>query len=203
VNIMKILKIASLLLITIFSISANAGLIRTVVSEDDPGTNDSWSFGTIFTVGASDLSVTSLGAYDYLGDGFLSGAIQVGIFDESLGTLLVSTNVNSSDTLLGLYRYSLVNFNLVSGQKYRLVAVSGIDSYIQGAGTWTYSSDVTIDGFGYCGNASITQCNDYSESDYGMANLQYTTTSVPEPATLLIFGLGLVGLSCSRKKKHA
>lgn len=202
---MKILKIASLLLISTFAMSANASLIRTVISEDSPGTNGSWSFGTIFTVGASDLNVTSLGAYDFLGDGFLSGSIQVGIFDESLGTLLESTSVNSSDTLLGSYRYSLVNFDLFSGQQYRLVAVSATDNYIQGAGTWNYSSDVTIDGFGYCSNTSITQCDSFTENDYGMANLQYNlkSTSIPEPATLLMLGLGVTGLSFSRKKKNA
>ncbi|WP_019612844.1 PEP-CTERM sorting domain-containing protein [Psychromonas ossibalaenae] len=198
---MIIKKIVGLLIISVFAMSANASVIRTLISEDAPGTNGSWSFGTIFTVGTNNLNVTSLGAYDYLGDGFRSGSIKVGIFDEVLGTLLVSTNVQSSDPLLDSYRYSAVNLALLAGQQYRLVGVSGSDNYIQGNGTWTFSSDVVFDGYGYCSGTSIQQCNSYTEGDYGMANMQYDTANVPAPASIALLGLALAGLGFSRRKK--
>ena len=113
--------------------------------------------------------------------------------------------MQSSDPLLGLYRYSAVNFDLFSGIQYRLVAVSGSDNYIQGNGTWTFSSEVSFDGYGYCSGASLQQCDSFTEGDYGMANMQYDIgrVSVPEPGALALLGLGLLGVSLSRRTRTA
>ncbi|MFS1704338.1 PEP-CTERM sorting domain-containing protein [Alteromonas sp. AMM-1] len=189
------------LVMLVISSAANASFIRNLISENSPGTNGSWSFGTVFTVGATDLDVSGLGAYDYLSDGFVSNGILVGLFDESDGSLLVSTLVNSSDPLIGAYRYSAISYTLFAGMQYRLVGVSGSDRYIQGNGTWTFSSDVTFNSYGYCSNTSLTSCNTHVEGDYGMANMQYslsTGSSAPTPASapagmaLLMLGVGLL-----------
>ena len=191
------------LMACLFVASANASVMRTIISEDAPGTNGSWSFGTIFTVGAQDLNVTSLGAYDYQQNGFGSSSIKVGIFDEASNSLLASANVLSSDALLGLYRYSDINLTLLAGQQYRLVGVNGNnDYYIQGNSTWSYTSDITVNGYGYCSTTALTSCADHTEGDYGMANFQYNT-SVPAPAGLALLGLGLVGLGLNRRRKTA
>ena len=53
--------------------------------------SDSWSFGDLFTVGSSNITVSSLGALDVGLDGFKSNGILVGLYRESDQALLAST----------------------------------------------------------------------------------------------------------------
>ncbi|APE06508.1 hypothetical protein BM528_12635 [Alteromonas sp. RW2A1] len=188
---------------------ANAGLIFRDDVSNSAYTNGSWSFGTIFTVGSDDVYVTSLGAFDYLNDGFTSGSIQVGIFDELSGSLLSSTNVLSSDNLVGSFRYSsITELLLKSGSTYRLVGVSGND-YYDISYSDTFNSAFTNISYGYCSSSTLTICASNSESDYGMASFEFNlessnnSTDVPEPSTLAIFALGLMGLASRKIKKQA
>lgn len=190
-------KIAFTLLLSAAMGAASATPFRTLTGDDSPYTNGSWSFGNIFTVGASNMEVTALGAYDAGGDGFTSGSIQVGIFDENTLTLLASANVSSSDTLVDNYRYaSIPDLLLQSGKQYRLVAVSGQDPYnaaeAYGTGSWTYDNAFTVNGYGYCSTTQLTACSSFTESDYAMGNFEFQPESnnVPEPASLALLGLG-------------
>jgi hypothetical protein len=69
-----------------------------VIPDPEPFINNSYAFGEIFTVGSSDLLVTSLGAFDWNMDGFFTvGGIPVGIFRESDDELRAMTRVQSED----------------------------------------------------------------------------------------------------------
>lgn len=202
------MKIASSLIVALLSLAgvgvAQASTFRSVSSTNTIYTNGSWSFGTIFTVGSDNVTVNSLGAFDAGKNGFASGAIQVGIFEESSRTLLASTNVLSSDSLFGDYRYSTISsLNLTSGNKYRLVAVSGSDSY-SFYGTTYDTSAFTINGYQYGSGTTLSQSfgGPNTESDYGMANFQFNVAAVPEPETyaMLLAGFGLIGAAVKRRK---
>jgi PEP-CTERM motif len=166
--------------------------------------NSSWSFGEIFTVGASNISVTALGAYDAGLDGFISvGGIPVGIFRESDDALLASGFVNSGDTLIDNFRYVAISpLVLLSGVSYRVVAVNLSDLYNVAFGQ-IVDPAITRTGYGYCNTTALTSCDNFTGSErVWMANFQFgPSAAVPEPLTLTLTGVGLAGIAILRRRR--
>ncbi|PHS07375.1 MAG: PEP-CTERM sorting domain-containing protein [Blastopirellula sp.] len=179
------------------------------LNNPDLSRNNTWSFGEIFTVGGQDLTVNSLGAFDANGDGFVtSGGIPVGIYLESDQSLLVSTNVMSSDPLIGNFRFGDISpLTLLSGEQYRVVAVNRDDLYNKTVNAYDVSSLVSYDGYGYGQFANLTFSNVFTggTNTHGvwMANLDASPSTVPEPTSLAIFGIGALcmGASAARRRR--
>lgn len=167
----------------------------------------SWSFGDLFTVGGSDITVSSLGALDVGLDGFQnSGGILVGLYRESDQALLASTSVLSTDTLTGNYRFSgIPNIQLQANTAYRVVAVNGADLYNVQTGTPNVVDPrISWDGYAYCAATALTLCANFTGTERTwLGNFQLDNVSagtVPEPSSLALMALGLLAFVAVRRK---
>src|SRR2546429_432337 len=97
-------RIAVLLFMLTLGTNVFAASVAWEVIGDIGSTSSTSSFGERFTVGSSNIIVTSLGVFDHNGDGLVTfGGVPVGIFRESDGALLTSTFVLTTDSLVGHY----------------------------------------------------------------------------------------------------
>jgi hypothetical protein len=199
----------SLVVLGLFAPAAGAAPISAwELTNPSDFRNDSWSFGELFTVGASNIEVTALGAYDNNGDGFVSGRVPVGIYRESDDALLASTTVNSADPLIGHYRFaSITPLVLVANTAYRVVGVNLDDQYNITTGTPnSVDPRITWNSYGYCAATVLTSCDSFTGTDRSwFANFQIDSagSAVPEPMSLTLVGLGLLGAGVRRYRGRA
>jgi hypothetical protein len=173
-------------------------------SANHDSSNGSWVFGIDFTVGSSDLLVTSLGYFDDFGDGFLSDH-EVGIYDTS-GTLLASTDVTNSDPLTGHFRFDAITpVTLQAGNSYVVVGVNGSDHYTYVDPGFVTDPDVTYHGAEYANGTTLfdpsASHNNFNDGFWG-PNFQIGVASAsPEPATFGFMGMGLTALFATLRRR--
>jgi len=184
--------------------SSHAAL-STAIDFTKPGsdfTNNTWSLGFTFTANQN-ISVTRLGFYDDRKNG-LTERHEVGLFDMS-GSLLGSAFVDNGDALDGWFRYDAVAaINLTSGTDYVIAATTGLENY-----TW--------DPVGFFVNPAISFVEDRFSLSASLVfptiasgvsgwfgpNFQWEVSNegnIPEPGSLMLVGLALVGLSRVRRR---
>lgn len=176
---------------------ANAAAIGFSSTAVNTGT---FSVGFEFDV-LTPIEVTALGFYDDLGDG-LTESHAVGIYDSS-GTLLVSGTVAPGDPLVDGFRYaSIASYLLAVGTGYRIAAVTGSDPYAYNPNSFVVDPSITFVRSRYSASATLVFPTETDGlTGYFGPNFLLEPQSVPEPATLLLVGLGL-GAAARRRLRR-
>jgi len=171
----------------------------SVFSADGP-----WTLGYRFTADQA-LKVTALGAYDYLGDGF-SVTHEVGLWN-SFGDLLASAVVDNNDPLTGMFRYQTISaITLVAGQSYFVGASNfgsdrdpyALDATITSAPGITYTDATYMEGSGLQVPGRRGTPGGYFGGNFLFSD---DITGVPEPMSLSLFAIGVMGLAAMRRKQ--
>jgi hypothetical protein len=200
----------TIFLILVLSVSATQVYALTAVDFTNPTI---WSSGGTdvtgweFTV-KTDIVVNALGFYDQNINDPLKYDHKVGIFDAT-GTLLTpeGTTVKKDSTLDGSFRYaSITNTLLGAGKTYIIAGMSYKDEtgFIYSPfSTFTLAEDyITYNRNRHkigVGNELLFPTTTNPTKGWFGVNFQFVAT--PEPSTLILLGLGLVGIGVWGKKK--
>jgi len=185
--------------------SANAGIpaftdafspVNATIKTDAGDGNDL----LVFTVGASDIAVTSLGAFN----GY-SGARAVGMYawngsNAGTGPLLVSANVTTDASAVGYSWTACNNITLLAGQQYVVVGQS-IGGMVSNTAAWANAgagSGISFNSYWYNGGGAlaVTGNSGYVPA-YFNPNFQFS--AVPAPGAIAL--LGAAGLIGARRRR--
>ncbi len=160
------------------------------------------NLGIVFMANTN-FSVDALGFYD---QSDLTGPETVGLYDSS-GNLLASAIVSLSDSVVGGYLFqSITPVALTAGDTYTVDAYVGANDWSYGATAPNSAAEVTYEYHDYAYGGALsypTQTINEAPSQKGTyygPNFEIEST-LPEPATLTLFGAGLLGLGVVRRRR--
>jgi hypothetical protein len=188
--------------------SANAGIPSFTTAFSPAPSNLTTDAGNgndllVFTVGASDIAVTSLGLFN----GY-TGARDVGIFawngtNAGTGPALGQASVTTNNSTAGYTYSSPTNFTLLANQQYVLVGQSflGMTSNTALYADAGAGSGITFNSYWYNGGAPLDPVGLAASANYSPAyfNANFQFSVVPAPGAIAL--LGAAGLIAARRRR--
>jgi hypothetical protein len=208
---MKNLTPFALSFLLVAALSSTAASAQIIVYDSSSATEGGAAYdtvGTLFQVGATNLTINQLGVQDVGGDSFTSdSSVDVGIWDTS-GDLLASTTITNADALeTGDYRYASVSaLTLTAGAEYTIGALVGSETvpYIDaGNGPFSAGPDITLLDDVYAPGSFEDPTNDGGGAigRWGPADAQFA--AIPEPSAWVMIVAGVAILGCVRRFRSA
>ena len=152
------------------------------------------------------INVNALGAFDYLMSG--QSSLRVGLWDAS-GNLLASQTVSADGGTVGQSHYeSIAPLLLLAGETYYVAAYSASGSLsavvvtpdVEPNGYATMSPEIQLGQVAYgSGTGFSFPGTTAGNSGYAIIAPNFEFQAVPEPSTLALFGVGIMGWFVARR----
>ena len=211
---LKLSLIAFVLSVGSLANVANAGLILDASSGNVTGDRRVWNLGWSFSV-TSQLSIDGLGLFDTGADGFSNqSGYEVGLWNNNSGALLTSVIVDNSATSyasvnnLGQWLFADISELILNVGSYTVgyFRSNNTDTWLIGSTPVGLNPNITFGDRLESRGASLAQpfsVTGNSNGHFGPNLRVVNSQSVPEPSTLAIFALGMIGLASRRFKKQS
>ena len=205
-------SVLSLLAAALMALPAQASTIALTTTPDQTNTNGAWVLGYSFTAN-SPIAVTMLGLYDP-GGASLVTSHDVGLWDSGGNLLASATLPSGAPSFVDQdYAFTAITSVLLSagqtytvGATYPLLSSSGNDPWLEDPLSLTPAPQIAYDSREfefYNGTLIMPDLVGSGTTGYFGANFEFDAASVPEPATIALFGAALAGFGAARRKRKS
>jgi PEP-CTERM motif len=218
-------------LATFFGLLALAGAVSAhadTIAYTDPAAQGTQAFGGNLALNfnvLSPISVTELGVFNASGSGTITGTIQVAIYNTVTNTEVtpvVTFHGNYTPAGLGYDLFQAITPVVLGIGSYQVDAVGFSGSDLNGnlntgsssgpilnnsagllaftGASWDFSSSLNEP---FACSSCVSLSTQSSQFDAGTFSYGTVVTTTPEPSTMTLLGIGLIGLAVAFRRKSA